>query len=79
MILQFLSRRTVKGQQVTLRRQQYKRAVRLLRHRQREASHMVARFRQLFRQHHKRAALHQFVLRHPTGKVLMPFQPARKR
>lgn len=79
MILQFLRRRAVKREQVTLGRQQNKRAIRLLRHCQRETPHMVARFRQLFRQHHKRAALDQLILRHPTRKIFMSFQPARER
>lgn len=75
MILQFLRRRAVKREQVTLCRKQNKRAVRLLRHRQGKAPHMVARFRQLFRQHHKRAALDQFILRHAASKIFMSFQP----
>ena len=79
MILKFLRRRAVKHQQITLGRQQNKRTVRLLRHRQRKAPHMVERLRQLFCQHHKRAALDQLILRHPTGKIFMPFQPARER
>ncbi len=79
MILQFLCRRAVKREQVPLGRQQNKRTIRLLRHRQGEAPHMVARFRQLFRQHHKRTALDQFILRHPACEVLMPFQPTRER
>lgn len=78
MILQFLRGRAVKREQVTLGRQQNKRAIRLLRHCQRETPHMVARFRQLFRQHHKRAALDQFILRHAASKILMSFQPPQE-
>lgn len=44
MILQFLSRGAVKHEQVSLGRQQNKRTIRLLRHRQRKAPHVVARF-----------------------------------
>ena len=78
MILQFLSRRAVKHQQITFGCQQHKRAIRLLGHRQREAPHMVTRFRQLFRQHHKRTPLHQLVLRHPAGEIFMSFQSTGK-
>ncbi len=41
--------------------------------------HMIARFRHLFRQHHKRTTLRQFAPRLPGAPVFMPLPATRQR